>query len=131
MSKFLSNRALTGLIRMGDVMLPQNGEFPAYSAFGGYEHIDDLLEYVPEADRKDLNLVLVSISFLPNGLLNWLVKNIMNSFGTGNGAIAVVYRQLNFALRGLLFSTYYTEKSGAKFSGIRPIDICGYQINRI
>ena len=131
MSKLLSKRALTGLIRIGDIMLPQNNDFPAYSTFGGYEHIDELLEYVPKGDRDDLNTVLTVFSFFPNSLLHWLVKRIMNSFDAGNGILAVSFRQLNFAIRGLLFSTYYTEKGGSKFSGKYPIEISGYQINRI
>lgn len=131
MSKLLSKRALNGLIRMGDMMLPQNEDFPAYSTFGGYEHIDELLEYVPEGDRKDLNLVLQIFSFLPDFALQWLVRKISDSFEAGSGDIAIAFRQLNFAIRGLLYSTYYTEKGGSKFSGKYPIDTCGYQINRI
>ena len=129
-SKYFSTAAIRGVNRIGDVMIPRNGSLPSYSEFGGAEHLDDLLAYAPEKDIKDLNLILSILSFMPRFVLRWLVTKMTKSHHAGDG-ISVVFRQLDLGLKGLILSTYYTEKSGSNYTGKAPLDIIGYSINRI
>lgn len=53
MSTILNNRAIRAMERIGDIMIPKNGDFPSFSETGSIEHIDDLVAYAPEEDIKD------------------------------------------------------------------------------
>ena len=130
MSEILSKSAIKGVIRLGDIMIPGNADLPSYSEYGGIEHVDDLLEHAPSSDIGDLNLILAILSFMPGFVLKWMVGKMTRSHQGGNG-ISVIFRQLDLGLKGIILSTYYTERGGANYQGIRPLDAVGYKINRI
>ena len=111
-------------------MIPKNGEFPAFSEVGGLEYIDDLVGYAPADDIKDLGLLLGILSFMPNFILNWLI-NRMEGAQYSNGPLSPIFRQLDFGLRGLIFSCYYTEKVGSGYKGAKPLDIINWEIKRV
>jgi hypothetical protein len=130
MSKILSSNAIKALYRIGDIMVPKNEEFPSYSEVRGLDFIDDVLVYAPENDIADLNMLLSLLNFMPTVILKWLVSKMAESHKE-EGALAVVLRQLDFGIRGIIFSTYYTEKTSLSFKGKKPIDIIGYNISRL
>ncbi len=129
-SKYLSNSALKSINRIGDILCPGEGEFPSYSNLGCVEHIDTMFENAPPADVKDLGLLLFVLAFMPTSVLNWLVKRMANSHGE-EGEISVLLRQLDFGMRGIIFGTYYSGKVGSSYKGSNPLDLIGYDINRI
>ena len=126
----LSPRAKKTLTRIGDILIPRNGEFPSFSETGSIEHIDHLTAYAPEGDLKDLSMLLSVLSIKPDFVLRWLVKKMEQS-PNSNSMIAPLFRQLDFALRGLIFSCYYSEKMGAAYNGKKPLDIIGFGIKRV
>lgn len=129
-SKYFSNGALKALNRIGDLLIPKNGEFPAFSEAGGLEHVDELAASAPTDDIKDLNLVLGILAIMPGFILKWVVNKMENA-QYSNGPLSSIWRQLDFGLRGLIFSCYYTEDLGSTYTGPKPLDIIGYSITRI
>ena len=129
MSKHLSKSALKALNRIGDIMIPENGEFPKFSDVGGLEHIDDLVSYAPSDDIGDLNLLLTILAFMPTFVLRWLVGKMETAYDN-NGPLGTMFRQLDFGLRGLIFSCYYGGKLGSDYKGEDPLDLIGISINR-
>ena len=112
MSTIINNRAVKTIERIGDIMIPKNGDFPSFSETGSVEHIDDLIAYAPEDDIKDLGSLLTVLSFMPNFVLKWLMNKVADSHEAGDAGIPVLLRQLDFGLRGLIFSCYYSGKMG-------------------
>ena len=93
-------------------MIPKNGEFPAYSEVKGLDYIDDILSYAPESDVSDLNMVLSILGFMPTFILKLLLNKMAKSQeNESNGAVAVILRQLDLGIRGIVYATYYTEKT--------------------
>lgn len=130
MSKFFSNSSINAIKRMGDIIIPRSAEFPSFSDTGCIEHIDDFLKYSPVADLQDLNLILKLISLMPDSMLRWLIKKMRVSHkSTGN--ISSLFRQLDFGMRGIIFSCYYSNKTGKQYAGKKPFEIIDYHINRI
>ena len=128
----ISNQALKGLKKIGDVFLPGNAEFPKYSEVAGTYKVNDLVQYVPEDDAASLNLVLIIFSFLPTFILKWLVNQMGNAQQSGKeGLIPTTFRQLDLGLRGLLYSTYYGEFTNPDFKGRTPVQLIDYSITRI
>ncbi len=130
MSKILSNSALKAISRIGDIIIPQSGEFPSFSQAGGIEHIDDIMIYTPASDVKDLNMLLSILAFCPNFVLNTLIKTMLNSYKK-TGPVSVILRQLDIGMRGIVFSCYYSGKVGSNYKGKNPLDIIDYKITRL
>ncbi len=130
MPNSLSPSAKKALTRIGDILLPKNGEFPAFSETGSVEYIDELTAYAPESDIGDLSMVLSILSFMPDFVLNWFVSKMENA-QQSEGMLSPVFRQLSIGLRGLIFSCYYSEKMSAAYKGKKPLDVIGFAVKRV
>jgi len=97
---------------------------------GCIEIIDNMFGNAPPADVKDLNLLLSILSFMPNAVLRWLVRKMATAHGK-KGALNVLFRQLDFGLRGIIFGTYYSGEAGSGYKGENPHRIVGFELNRI
>jgi hypothetical protein len=128
----LSNQAIKGLCKIGDVFLPGNSEFPKYSEVAGTYKLNDLVQYAPEEDIASLNLVLIIFSLLPMFVIRWLVGKMGEAQASGKeGLIPTTLRQLDLGLRGLLYSTYYGEFTNPDYKGKTPMQIIDYSLTRI
>lgn len=128
----LSNQAIKGIKRIGDVILPGNGEFPSYSEAGGTYKLNDMVQYAPEDDISALNLVLIIFSFLPKFVLKWLVRQMGDATENAkDGLLPTTFRQLDLGLRGLLYSTYYGEFTNPEYKGKTPMELIDYVPSRI
>lgn len=131
MNKFYT-RAIKGITKVGDIYCPKNGEFPAFSEAAGTQYLNDLVANVPEDDFSSLNLVLAIFSFLPVSVLKWLIGIFERSMNNPSDSILPsLLRQLNTGLRGLCYSVYYSEFSNPSYQGKTPLQIIGYQLNRV
>ena len=126
----LSNTAKKTLNRIGDIICPKNEEFPSYSEYGGIEFVDDMLSTAPASDISDLNLLLTVLAVVPNGVLRWLVKSSGESHNK-EGMIATLFRQLDFGLKGIILSTYYSGIKTSTYNGKMPTEVIGFSINRM
>ena len=126
----LSNQAQKTLNRLGDIMCPRNDDFPSYSELGAIEFVDGLLQYAPEKDIKDLNMLLAVLAVCPTGLLRGLVKKMNNSHN-GKGGASILFRQLDFGIKGIVFSTYYCGKRPSNYKGKLPTEIIDFSLDRI
>ena len=129
-SQFFGNRALKGLMRIGDILIPGNDEFPSFSGFQCMDHIDDLAAFAPRDDIKDLGMVLSILSFLPDFALIALVKKMAKSH-QNNGPVGTLLRQLNMGIRGIVFSLYYSEKPGFNYKATNPTEQIGFTLNKV
>lgn len=129
-SQYFWNSTLKGLNRIGDVFIPQDGDMPSFSQFGGIEAIDTVIAYLPKEDVGLLNIVLTIFAVMPTGVLRWLVQQMEDALDK-TGEIPSVLRQLNLGLRGIIFSCYYSGVGGEKSTGNNPLDVIGYHLNRV
>jgi hypothetical protein len=132
MTNTFSNLAVKGLTKVGNIYCPKNEEFPAFSEVAGMYKLNDLVKNVPSDDFSSLNLVLAIFSFLPNGILKWIVNLCTKSQkNTSDGILHSTLRQLNIGLRGLCYSVYYSEFTKTDFAGKKPLQVIDYSLNRI
>ena len=129
-SNYFWNSTLKGLSRVGDVLIPGDGELPSFSQFGGIEAVDTVIAYLPKEDVELLNYVLTVFSVMPKSFLRWIV-GVMEDALEKTGTIPSLLRQLNLGLRGIVFSCYYSGIGAAGFKGNNPLDVIGYHLNRV
>ena len=130
MSQFFNKPAIKCLNKIGDIIAPKNGDFPSYSEYGCIEHVDDIVRYAPAEDIKDLNMVLSILSYMPKTILKWIVRQSAESH-KDDGPLSVIFRQLDFGLKGIILSTYYSNKAGSGYKGKTPLEVIGYDIKRV
>ncbi len=132
MANQFSNRAVKGLLKIGNIYCPKNGDFPEYENVAGTWKYNDLAANVPEDDFNSLNIVLAIFSFLPVFILKWLVGVFERAqYSPSDGIISSTCRQLNIGLRGLCYSTYYSEFHNPNYTGKKPLDVIDYHLNRV
>ncbi len=115
---------------MGNILLPKTQDFPSFSETGCIEHIDDILAFAPKDDISGLNSLLVIFSFLPGGTLKWIIKKMGKSHSE-SGSLSVIFRQLDFGLKGIIYTCYYSGKTGKNFTGRNPHKIIGFEFKRV
>jgi len=132
MANFFSTRATKGLLKVGEIYCPKNGEFPSFQEAAGTAYLNNLVANVPGDDFASLSLVLAIFSFLPNSLLRWIINACTNAQNNqSDGLIPSTLRQLNLGLRGLCYSIYYSEFTNPNYTGKKPLEVIDYQLNRV
>jgi hypothetical protein len=113
-SRYWSRLSLIGLRRVGDVLAcgEASGDALSFSKLGCADHVDRLLEYMPEQDMRDLGLVFAIFAFFPKPFVRLLMfffsfaDRIPTWLGGG------LLRLLWMGLRGVVFSLYYSGYIG-------------------
>ncbi len=132
MANLFSTRATKGLLKVGEVYCPKNGEFPSFREAAGTAYLNKIVVNVPEDDFGLLSIVLAIFSFLPNGIVHWIVEACANAQNNpSDGTIPSTLRLLNLGLKGLCYAVYYSEFTNPNYTGRKPLDIIDYHINRV
>ena len=126
-SDYLSDKALKGLNTIGDIMVPAGEGFPSFSELGCIEHIDTVVCHAPADDIQDLNAFLGLLSMCPKFIVRILI-NTTEKARKSEGKLAPTLRLLNAALRGIVFTLYYSGKHGEEYMGQTPPDIIGFEL---
>ncbi len=127
-SRVLNQRQLTAVERIGDILLPRNGDFPAFSETGCLSHIDTVLAPSHPQDIKDLKIVLSLLGTLPIPLL----KGFLTLLGYGERLPKILGSQLKlleFGLRGIVFSLYYSGKGSVYKPDSGVYTVMDYQVH--
>ena len=107
-SKILSARAIDGLEKIGDVLIPGSAELPCFTGASVTRHIDRALTMLQRDDQEGLKLVLPIFSYLPR----FVTRAIFNFLGRqrdAEHALAPAFRLLDIGLIGLIYSLYYSR----------------------
>lgn len=129
-SRFLNDRQLKTFECIGDIYCPANTPFPSFSELGAIEHIDLVIEDLPDQDRNDLGLLLFVLSFLPTFFLKGLVSILEMATGWPK-PIAMPFLLIRFGLRGIVFSLYYSGYKGSTYKGAAPTQIIGFNLIKV
>lgn len=127
-SNYLSHKALQGLNKLGDIMLPGDNQFPRFSDTGCITHVDDVMEVTNPDDVAALNILLAVIHVMPAGFCVGLLKLTDKCSGLPD-VIGSPMRMLNVALRGVPFSLYYSNLTAIDYRGKKVHDVMGYDVH--
>lgn len=108
MPRHLNPRQLRGLLKVGDLLVPGDGELPSFSRSGCAEEADRVLAYLNEADRKGLLMLLGVFSVTPVALLRGLLRAAEGARAS-RGPIATGLRMILIGVKGLVMSLYWSD----------------------
>ncbi len=122
---FFQSRALN---RLGNVICPGDHEYPSFTDLDVIHHADVVLHELPEADLKDLKLLLTVLFFLPAPVM-MLMMSVLEKMKDMEGSIGTLVRMLLFGLRGITLALYYSGLRGPKARVTKtPVDVVGYEV---
>lgn len=125
-SQYLTRKELTALNRVGEALMPRNGEHPSFSEVGCIAHVDGIIAYAPPEDMKDLKGLLGAMYFFPGFLLRFVVWFSQSCHGWPE-PIATLSRKLDIAFRSIVLGLYYSGKCSAAYQGQTPLELMGFE----
>lgn len=129
-SAYFNKRQLKAIDRLGDLMLPGDADFPAFSKLGCIHAIDEIAAWMPEGDMADLKMLLGLLAAMPDAGLRALIAQ-MSHADPWPEAIASTLRQIDTGLRGIIMSLYYSGRRGPHYEGPTPLEVMGVDIVRV
>jgi len=99
---------LCGLSKLAAVVLARNPSMPSFQSTNPDAHLNRMLDYMYAEDRGAILILLTVFAFLPRFLLRWLILFIEVA-ARWSGFAGAPFRMLQIALKGLVFTLYYTD----------------------
>ncbi|MDA8791793.1 hypothetical protein N9N67_01035 [Bacteriovoracaceae bacterium] len=108
MIKYLNQRQIKTIIKLGDLYLPGNQSFSKFSERNQIHHIDRVLKFINKDDLNDLGLFLQLLSFLPTFVLSIIIASA-SKHNLLFAPLASPFRLLHISLKGLACTLYYSK----------------------
>ncbi len=106
-SRYLTPTQLAGLRKVGDVMIPGDGEFPSFSASRCAEHVDRMLAYMSERDRSGVRAMFGLFRFLPGFALRAIVR-AAGHHHAAPAPVGALLRRMHIGIKGVVMTLYYS-----------------------
>ena len=107
-SRFLTPTQHAGLLRVGDIIIPGDREFPSFSRSRCADHVDRMLAYMNEADRRPVQVLLGIFRYFPKVGLRGLMA-LTDRHRVFPDAIGAVLRMINIGIKGMVVTLYYSD----------------------
>jgi len=115
-SKHYDARQLAAIDKIGNLLLPGVADMPKFSAVAPTRHIDRVLDYMPESDRKDLGMLLKILGYCPKFLVAFFL-GVLEACAGFPGPLGSGIRFVRLGLRGLVMTLYYCDPAVLKIIG--------------
>jgi aldehyde dehydrogenase (NAD+) len=107
----LTSLQLAGLLKVGDLIVPGDGDLPSFSASGCAQHADRMLAHMNASDRDGLTLLLAVFRFLP-GIMLRAILQLTDRHAAFPGPIAAGLRMIGVGVKGVVMGLYYSGLDG-------------------
>ena len=109
----LKKSQIKGIYKLGKVIIPDHPDFPSFNDLAIEKYINRMIDYMYKDDREPVLIIISLFSVLPNFVIKWKVSFI--DWGASwKGAPGAIFRMLQIALKGLIFTLYYSDFTEAK-----------------
>jgi acyl-CoA reductase-like NAD-dependent aldehyde dehydrogenase len=111
---------LAGLLKVGDLIVPGDGDLPSFSASGCAQHADRMLAHMNASDRDGLTLLLGMFRFLPGTILRAILR-LTDRHAAFPQPIAAGLRMIGLGVKGVVMTLYYSglDDGSAILHGIK------------
>jgi hypothetical protein len=101
-------------------MAPGDGELPKFSSLNCVSQVGRITAYMPEADFRDLKMLLGILSFFPGFMLAALFR-LIEFAPSVPGPLGGLFRTIRLGMRGLIMTLYYADP--------RVLKVVGYEVS--
>ncbi|HVM96388.1 MAG TPA: hypothetical protein VMT89_08355 [Candidatus Acidoferrales bacterium] len=107
-SRILTPAQHAGLLKVGDVLIPGDRQFPSFSRSHCAEHVDRMLAYMTEADLSGVKVLLGAFRYLPKVALRGIIA-LTDRHHVFPNAVGAPLRMINIGVKGLVMTLYYSD----------------------
>jgi acyl-CoA reductase-like NAD-dependent aldehyde dehydrogenase len=107
-SKHLSESQLSGIIKVGNIIIPGDSEFPSFEKARVLDQLDRMLDYMTEEDRDGLSSLMGLFSYLPAFLIRFILRLAEKNQNYPN-IIGTPLRLIQMGVKGVIFTLYYSD----------------------
>jgi hypothetical protein len=97
-----------GLLRLGDVVIPGDGDLPSFSRAGVAGEIGRMLPYMSDADRSGLLILFDACARMPKPAIRGIVA-LAAGWRRAPGPAAATLRMVNIGIKGVVHSLYWSD----------------------
>jgi hypothetical protein len=109
----LKDSQVKGLHKLGKVIIPDFPGFPTFAETQPHKHINGMIDYMYADDKSAILIILSLFSVLPVFVIQWIMLFI--DWGAKlKGLPGAPFRMLQIALKGLVFTLYYSDFTKGK-----------------
>lgn len=108
MSRWLSPAQRAGLEKLGDVVIPGDGDLPSFSAAGCLDHADEFMDSLAPADRQGLAALLTLARVLPRRAIPPLLT-LLERWAQVDGVLGAAPRMALLGVKGIVMTLYYSD----------------------
>ena len=107
-SSWLSPAQLAGLVKVGDVLVPGEGDLPSLSASNCAAAADRLFAHMAPGDRDAVRIVLGVFRWLPRPVL-YAIFWLTSRHRVAPEPLARVLRLVNLGVKGIVMTLYWSD----------------------
>ena len=107
-SRHLSRGQLRGLLKVGDILVPGDGELPSFSESRAAGQVDRMLDYMYEGDRSGVKFLLGRCWLLPRFLIRGLLR-LTERPPPAPSFLAAALRTIGIGIKGPVMTLYYSD----------------------
>jgi hypothetical protein len=104
---------IKGLYKLGKVIISDYPGFPTFAELKPENYLNRMIDYMYKDDKEPVLIILSLFSVLPLFIVRGKMKFI-DWGATWKGAPGAVFRMLQIALKGMIFTIYYTDVTKGK-----------------
>ncbi len=104
----LTKSHLKGVEKLGKVVMPDNSDFPAFSDIQAEKYLNRMIDYMYDDDRSAILVILKLFSIMPLFKIRWTMS-LIETGSKWQGMLGAPFRMLQIALKGLIFTVYYSD----------------------
>ncbi len=106
--QLLNATQYAGLLKIGDVLIPGDGELPSFSKSRCAEQADRMLAHMYEGDRSGVKFLLSLFRYLPRFAVRGLFR-LSDRHESLPGPVAAAARLVNLGVKGVVMTLYYSD----------------------
>jgi hypothetical protein len=126
-SELFSTKQISGLNKLGDIIMPENGEFPAFSKTGCAHHIDIAMMNAHPDDVRDFGFLLLFCYYSPAMMIR-LILDCADNADRFPFFITPLLRKLNIGIKGVVVSLYYSGENGLSSNSKSTLDVIDFNL---
>lgn len=109
----LKKSQIKGLYKLGKVVISDYQGFPSFEEIKPEDYLNRMIDYMYDDDREPVMIILSLFSIFPLFIIRWKMKFI--DWGASwKGSPGALFRMLQIALKGMIFTIYYTDVTDGK-----------------
>lgn len=124
-SRYFNQNQIKGLLKTGDIVLPETSRMPSFSQTGCVEHMDRMLAYLSTDDLSGLRMVFGVLRWTPGWLIHLLLLACKHNRWFP-GLIGSGLRMLEIGIKGAVLSPYYANLTSQDYAGPKVFDAIGW-----